>query len=106
MSYRWPRLVSVGRYCCATSGDDVKTVKLLPPPVRFASQLALDLNVTLSSRRELKGVVLASGSSVGLNCKPVLSRLKIVKKCRALGHFPDRRTIRVNYWRRSIDISR
>jgi uncharacterized membrane protein len=37
---RWPRLVSVGRYCCATSGDDVRTVKLLPPPVRFASQLA------------------------------------------------------------------
>jgi len=36
---RWPRLVSVGIYCCPTSGDEVSTVKLLPPPVRFASQL-------------------------------------------------------------------
>ena len=39
-NYRWPRSVSVGTYCCATSGDEVRTVKLLPPPVRFASQLA------------------------------------------------------------------
>ena len=37
---RWPRLVNVGRYCCATSGEEDRTVKLLPPPVRFASQLA------------------------------------------------------------------
>ena len=36
---RWPRLVSVGRYCCATSGEEVWTVKLLPP-VWPVSQLA------------------------------------------------------------------
>jgi hypothetical protein len=66
----------------------------------------IDYAVTSKTWRELKSVVLASGSSIGLDRKPVLPRLEIVKKFRALGYFRDRRATRVYYGRGSVDISR
>src|SRR5271169_4878443 len=71
----------------------------------FPVGFPLNLHVSVGSRHELQGIVLRSGSSVGLDCKPVLSWREIRKKDRALRQFADRRTIRVNDWGSRIDIA-
>jgi len=77
----------------------------IPRVARFPVGFPLNLYVSLLPWCELHGIVLRSGSSVGLYRKSIFSWREIAKKDRALRHIADRRTIRVDYGGSCIDIT-
>ncbi len=76
-----------------------------PRVARFPVSFPLNLYISLLPWCELHGIVLRSGSSVGLYRKSIFPWREITKKDGALRHIADRRTIRVNYGGSCIDIT-